>query len=142
MRVASVLFGLLLIGAATAKVDPVGVWKPGIKHPAKLSAKDAETVRNAKAMIEGGSLKLNKDKTFGMALAGDVMLGTWSIKGNVITINVKEIVGLSADAVKKLPANRRVGTFKILPDGQQLVTLPEPAANKPRVMWRKMKPAL
>lgn len=137
MRVLTVLFGIILIASASAKVSPIGVWKPGIKHAAKLSTKDAETVRTAKAMVEGGSLKLNKDKTFGMALAGEVMLGTWSVTGNILTISVKEIVGMSAQEVKKMPDNKRVGRFKILADGLQMVTLPEPAANKPKVMWRK-----
>ncbi len=140
MRVLSVLCGFMLIGAVSAKVDPVGVWKPGIKHAAKLTTKEAETVRTAKAMVQGGSLKVNKDKTFGMALAGEVMLGTWTFSGNILTINVKEIVGMSAEAVKKLPENKRVGKFKFTGDGLQMVTLPEPSANKPRVMWRKEKP--
>lgn len=130
----------MLVAAVAAKVDPVGVWKPGIKHGTKLTAKETEDVQRAKAMVDGGSFKINKNKTFGMALAGEVMLGTWSLKGDVLSIKVIEIIGMSKESVAKLPASRRSGSFRLLKDGIQMVTLPEPkSASTPRVMWRKMK---
>lgn len=137
MRALTALLALSLVAVATAKVDPVGVWKPGIKHGNKLTAKEKEYVKTWKTMIEGGSLKINKDKSFGMALAGDVMMGTWTIQGDMLTINVKEILGLSAEEVKKKPEKQRIGKFRILKDGIQMVSMPEPKASSPRLMWRK-----
>jgi hypothetical protein len=137
MRALTAVLALSLVAVASAKIDPVGVWKPGVKHGNKLTAKEKEMVKTWKAMVEGGSLKINKDKTFGMAFAGDVMMGTWTLQGNLLIINVKEVVGLSAEAVKKKPLSERTGKFKIMKDGVQMLSLPEPAANAPKLMWRK-----
>lgn len=139
MRFVCVVLGIGLIASGFAKIDPVGVYKPGIKAPAKMSKADAELARKAKIAVEGGSLKVNKDKTFGMSLAGQVMLGKWSLQGNILSIEVKEIVGKTAKEVAAMPERLRVGKFRFLPDGLQMVTLPEPPAHQPRIMWRKLK---
>lgn len=139
MRFVGLVLGFGLFATGFAKIDPVGIYKPGVKTPAKMSKADQNVARNAKAAVEGGSLKLNKDKTFGMSLAGQVMLGKWALSGNILTINVLEIVGKTAKEVAKMPANLRVGRFKFMADGVQMVTLPEPPSHQPRIMWRKTK---
>jgi hypothetical protein len=90
-----------------------------------------------KAAVAGGSLKLNKDMTFGVSLAGRVMMGTWSATKTEITIHVKEIVGMTDKQVKALPAESRIGRFKILEKGK-LVSLPEPKKGQPTLVWKKL----
>ncbi len=137
LRYANVWLFLLTVGLSGAVVNPVGVWKAGVQH-GKLSAADAANVKRIKAGVAGGSFKINKDKTFGLSLAGIVMMGTWSVKGDLLTIAVKEMVGKEARDVAKLPASQRTGQFRILKDGT-MISLPDPGGNKPRIMWRQSK---
>ena len=83
---------LICMPFANAAFNPVGIWKAGIQH-GKLSAADAEKVRRIRAGVEGGSFKVNKNKTFGLSLAGRVMMGTWTLKGDILSIAVKEMLG-------------------------------------------------
>jgi hypothetical protein len=128
---------LLCSTFATAALNPVGIWKAGVQH-GKLSAADAEKVKRIKASIEGSSFKINKDKTFGLSLAGRVMLGTWSTKGDVLTIAVKEILGKEASEVAKMPVSERSGQFKMLKNGT-MISLPDHGGGSPRITWRKQK---
>ncbi|MEQ1821019.1 MAG: hypothetical protein ABL949_00755 [Fimbriimonadaceae bacterium] len=131
--------GMLLLGSAMAAAafNPVGVWKPGLQH-GKLSAAAAKKIKQQKAVISAGSFKINKDKTFGLSLAGRVMLGTWTLKGDVLSITVKEILGKQASDVAKMPSSERMGQFKMLKDGT-MMSLPDHGPGEPRIMWRKSK---
>jgi hypothetical protein len=113
-----------------------GVYKPGIEH-GKLDKEGQEKARKYKAAVANGSMKLHKDKTFGVSIAGRVMVGTWSISGDVITIHVKEIVGMTEKQVKNLPASEREGKFKVLENGK-LVSMPIPAKGQPTLVWKKL----
>jgi hypothetical protein len=131
-------FGISLWAAAGwAQVSVVGTFKPGLEH-GRLSASQAETARRVKASLVGGSMKFNKDKTFGVSLAGRIMIGRYSISGSTLTINVTEIVGKTAEQVKKMPQSERVARFRIEAGGKKLISLPEPAAGKPKLVWKRI----
>lgn len=112
----------------------VGVYKPGIEH-GKLDKKGQELARQYKAAVSGGSMKLHKDKTFGLSFANQVMFGTWSVTGNVLTISVKEQVGKTKKQVAAMPESERIGRFKVAGKGK-LVSLPEPKKGQPMLVWK------
>ncbi len=132
MRIVGVVAALTFAGV-TASQSLVGVWKPGLKH-GKLDAKQAASVKQLKSRLSGSSMKLNKDKTFGCVLLGRIMRGTWTLKNGVVTLNVKEVVGMSMKQVAALKPGDRTGQFKVL--GKLLLQLPAPA-GKPQVLWKR-----
>lgn len=138
MRYTRFLFGAAVLAAAmageAATKSVVGVWKPGIQH-GKLSASEAKTVRAAKARIATGSLKLHKDKTFGSVLLGQVMFGSYTYDGKVVTLTVKEMVGKTEKEVAKMPASARIA--KLMWKGDKLYSLPL-TGSKPQVVWKKV----
>ncbi len=138
MRYSRFLFGAAILAAAMtgepATKSVVGVWKPGIQH-GKLSPSEAKKVRAAKGAFASGSLKLHKDKTFGSVLLGQVMFGTYTYDGNVVTLTVKEMVGKTEKEVAKMPASTRIA--KLVWKGDKLYSLPL-AGSKPQVVWKKV----
>jgi hypothetical protein len=138
MRYSRFLFGAAFVAAVmagqAATKSVVGVWKPGIQH-GKLSPSEAKTVRAAKVRIATGSLKLHKDKTFGSVLLGQVMFGTYTYDGKVVTLTVKEMVGKTEKEVAKMPASTRIA--KLMWKGDKLYSLPL-TGSKPQVVWKKV----
>lgn len=134
-----IFLGCAILGAsfAAAQTTVVGTFRPGIEH-GKLSTAQAEQVRKAKAGLVGSSMKLNKDKTFGVSFAGRVMLGKYSVKGNILTLNVVEIVGKTKKQVAAMKPEERTARFVIAERGKKLLSLPDKGPGKPRIVW-KMK---
>lgn len=129
----AVLMAAAIAGQAATK-SVVGVWKPGLQH-GKLSQSEAKTVREVKASLQKGSLKLHKNKTFGAVLLGKVMFGTYSFDGKTVTLNVKEMVGYTAKQVAAMPASTRVAKLAFK-DGK-LFSLPL-TGSKPQLLWKKV----
>lgn len=122
---------------ASAQSKYVGIWKPGVQIPAgKLTKSQTQLVNSAKQAAMEGSMKLNKDKTFGAKL-GKVMFGNWSVRGNILTISVTSIVGMSDKQVKALSEKERVAKFRIEKNGM-LTTLPL-EKGKPTLVWKKQR---
>lgn len=132
MRVVGVV-GFLTLAGIAASQSLVGVWKPGLKH-GKLDAKQAASVKQLKSRLSGSSMKLNKDKTFGCVLMGRIMRGTWTLKNGVVTLSVKEVVGMSVKQVAALKSGDRTGQFKV--QGKLLLQLPA-APGRPQVLWKR-----
>lgn len=128
-----VVVSAAVAGHATTK-SITGVWKPGLQH-GKLSAKEMATVKQAKVQMAKGSLKLNKDKTFGCVLMGKVMFGTYSFDGKTLTLSVKEMVGYTVKQVTAMPASVRVA--KMAMKNGKLYSLPL-ATREPQVVWKKI----
>lgn len=137
MRFSKWLLGAVVVTAAMAgeasTKSVVGVWQPGLQH-GKLSAKEAATVRDVKARLAKGSMKLHKDKTFGCVLMGRVMFGTYTFDGKNLTLTVKEMVGKTAKQTAALPAQDRIAKM-VLKNGK-FYSLPL-TGSKPQVVWKK-----
>ncbi len=119
---------LSLAGASYAQPDVVGIWRASLVKPA--------TGANAAKITEWvgkSSMKLNKDKTFGIQLLTNVMMGTWSLSGSNLTLSVKEVLGKSKKDVAALPPKDRTALF-VLKGGKLYMT---PPSGKNALVWKK-----
>ncbi len=132
MRLWSALLFAACVGAANAQ-SVVGIWKPGLQH-GKVSAVQAKKIAVAKVRLQGSSLKLNKDKSFGCLLIDKIMKGKWAFDGKVLTLRVTEIIGMSEKQLKALPESDRVARMQL--KGSKMVTLPVKPGT-PSMVWRK-----
>ena len=132
MRIWSVFVFAAILGSAHGQ-SVVGIWKPGLEH-GKVSGAQAKKIAEAKQRIAGSSLKINKDKTFGCLLIDKVMRGSWSYDGKVLTLRVKEIIGLSETQFKALPEGERVARMQFR--GAKMITLPV-KAGAPNMVWKR-----
>jgi hypothetical protein len=140
MKARMIFLGSALMVASFAHaqtVSLVGTFRPGIEH-GKLSTAQAEQVRKAKAGLVGSSMRLSKDKSFGVSFAGRIMFGKYTVKGNILTLNVSEIVGKTKQQVAAMKAEERTARFVIASGGKKLLSLPDKGPGKPRIVW-KMK---
>lgn len=132
MRFLGVL-GLIVLAGISLGQNLSGVWKASVRAT-KVAPSQAKSVAVAQKVAAKASLKLNKDRTFGCFLQGRVMTGSWTLAGGVVTLNVKEVVGMSAKQVAAMSPSDRIAKLRI--EGKALVmAAPKPGA--PVLVWKR-----